>query len=790
MGPTLPNNELIWTPIQMKAGNVVTNHQFSPGLIGEVRSISLRMGRIPKKQISPNAIVAMVRLRPVFSSRSMMPPAAMNRPMKMTSRAKPSLGSVTQLSNAPIWAPYAIQQSRRKPKMLKLMTRSKIFMGALIALLALAGQVLANATLLPNGQQCFQATAPTSGGLYGPITSLGTIAGGSGYAAGTYTNVPLTGGSGFGALATVTVSGGSVVNLSLTNPGSHYTGADTLSATAASIGGSGTGFSVPVVTVSTTGTGMLGLLGPITGGSGGVAGTYAGVSLTGGSGSGATANITVSGGAVTAIAILNPGNGYQVADTLSAISGTIGGTTGFSVQVSSVSINQSLAGGSVFMYVPATNTFKQTWQNAQQTVLNQNPVTLDQNGCATMYGTGSYRQVLQDAMGNVVWDKITTDTSAQQNVFWAGIATGTQNALVITDPGFNGSDGSIINFLPLVTNSGAATITIPGTGFNNIPIVKDTTGGAVTLTGGELNAGPLQNVVSVVYSALESNFHLLNTVIASASGATSPLCGAVGLKITNGGSPNAVISLTANQIVMQTAAGLTINRSNVSLTNINITTGNSVSTANGMDGEAPGNSNWLYVWAIDNGAAPAGLVSLAGGNGLAPILPSGYTYKCRLGAVRVDGGGALFRTLQFGPETQYVVTPATNTAALPVITSSFGSYWTANTVSNAVPPSAIKAMAQFSSQFTNATSTASTVHAAVAPNNNYATTPTSSAFPPCAAYYADAGGITAGYSLAQNQVCVFALESANVYTGILSTANITAVATLSALGWRDNVNAN
>lgn len=60
----------------------------------------------------------------------------------------------------------------------------------------------------------------------------------------------------------------------------------------------------------------------LVGGSGYTAGS---VLLQGGSGSGATATITVTTGAVTAVTIVNAGNGYKVGDVLS-ISGGTGGT--------------------------------------------------------------------------------------------------------------------------------------------------------------------------------------------------------------------------------------------------------------------------------------------------------------------------------------------------------------------------------------------------------------------------------------------------------------------------------
>ena len=84
----------------------------------------------------------------------------------------------------------------------------------------------------------------------GLVLTLNTLVGGTLYTNGTYTNVTLTGGSGSGAKATVVVSGGSVTTVTVTTPGNGYVVGNTLSATAASIGGTGSGFSIKVATIN------------------------------------------------------------------------------------------------------------------------------------------------------------------------------------------------------------------------------------------------------------------------------------------------------------------------------------------------------------------------------------------------------------------------------------------------------------------------------------------------------------------------------------------------------------
>ena len=87
------------------------------------------------------------------------------------------------------------------------------------------------------------------------VGTLDSLVGGSGYTEGVYVNVPLTGGTGTGARANITVDDtGTVTAVTLVNDGSGYTDNDALSANSTLLGGVGsvTNFSVQVASFSGT----------------------------------------------------------------------------------------------------------------------------------------------------------------------------------------------------------------------------------------------------------------------------------------------------------------------------------------------------------------------------------------------------------------------------------------------------------------------------------------------------------------------------------------------------------
>ena len=170
----------------------------------------------------------------------------------------------------------------------------------------------------------------------GKVATCGTITHGGDHDDGTYNSVALSGGSGSGAEATVVVSGDNVTSVSITDGGtSFYQIGDVLTIDNATIGGNDNG---EVATCDNiTHGGEVATVDNITHNGDHDNGTYS-VALSGGSGSGAVADVTVSADNVTSVSITDGGTGlYQIGDVLTIDNATIGGDDNATIRVATVS---------------------------------------------------------------------------------------------------------------------------------------------------------------------------------------------------------------------------------------------------------------------------------------------------------------------------------------------------------------------------------------------------------------------------------------------------------------------
>ena len=137
-----------------------------------------------------------------------------------------------------------------------------------------------------------------------------------------------------------------------------------------------------------------------------------------------------------------------------------------------------LAGGKVYFYIPNSNSFKNTWQDAGEVNLNTNPVVLDGAGSALIYGAGQYLQVVYDSLGNLIWDGVTTAATSAANTVSSFSGDGATTVFVLPVEPITRNNTQIFisgvyqdkaNYT-LVGNT-ITFSTAPATGTNNIEVV-------------------------------------------------------------------------------------------------------------------------------------------------------------------------------------------------------------------------------------------------------------------------------------------------------------------------------
>ncbi|MDE2096657.1 MAG: hypothetical protein KGL39_05365, partial [Patescibacteria group bacterium] len=171
----------------------------------------------------------------------------------------------------------------------------------------------------PNDYWAWDGSILYQAGTAAP-NGVNIVSGGFGYSS----NPTATAYGGFGSGMTLTpsVSGGKVVELQITNPGTGYEVGDVVQ-----VQFSGGGANNSAVLQANLVSGVVSGATITAPGSGYTAATAA---FSGGGGSGAAASVTIAGGQVTAITITNPGSGYTTAPGI-VISGDGSGATAISV---------------------------------------------------------------------------------------------------------------------------------------------------------------------------------------------------------------------------------------------------------------------------------------------------------------------------------------------------------------------------------------------------------------------------------------------------------------------------
>lgn len=227
---------------------------------------------------------------------------------------------------------------------------------------------------------------------------------------------------------------------------------------------------------------------------------------------------------------------------------------------------------------------------------------------------------------------------------------------------------------------------------------------------------------------------------------------------------NTLATITVDQIVLFDSTNNAKLASAVSAILNTATTG-----ANGLDTGTLATSTWYYTYVIFGTSGTACLMSASA---TAPTLPSGYSYFARVGALKCDSSKYLMRTLQLGRKVQYVVTPSTNTANLPIMASGTAGNtttptWVTVSTSSFIAPTALSITGSVFISYLGGV-------AMVSPNNSYGTFNNTANLP--VASSSSGTSATAGISLFN-----FLLESTNVYWASAGSA------VLTCLGWEDNL---
>lgn len=259
-----------------------------------------------------------------------------------------------------------------------------------------------------------------------------------------------------------------------------------------------------------------------------------------------------------------------------------------------------LAGGKLYSYVVGTEDKKTTWQDGAKATPNANPVILDNRGEASVFGEGIYKFELYTSADVLVWSK--------DEIM----------LLKISDDARSVIDQPSLADMRTALELGTAALLDAGSAAGEVLLIGDD---------GKLPAVNAENLTDVAAAAV-----------------SVPRSYLAGLTLSRYGNQAVGVAVgscrdTSDTYGMKLAAAL-----NKTFGSWAVGSGNG-----GLDTGVIANSTWYHVFVIYNATSDTTDV-LISTNVPSPTMPSGYTYKRRIGSFLTDASAFIIDFDQIGDE--------------------------------------------------------------------------------------------------------------------------------------------
>lgn len=293
----------------------------------------------------------------------------------------------------------------------------------------------------------------------------------------------------------------------------------------------------------------------------------------------------------------------------------------------------------VYHYDAGTTNDADMWSDENKATTVAQPFVGDTSGIARLFGDKIYKIVIYDENDNLLytWDnaQISRDSEGvlRNGTSFPGVNANNTWQLAAKKDGSGNfselgiSDGSAFIVLVKMNAGGTSYIGVNGELIVDESYILDEDDMA---SNSDTHIATQQSIKAFAESLISANIRDLarNLVV-----------------VNNNSNPAYQVDIDADEISTQNATG-----GFKLLSSVNLTADITASGANGLDTGGEGADSWYFIWAIAKAdGTTAGLLSLSA---TAPTMPSGYTYKALLGAIK-NSSGDFLNLYQYGNKFYY-----------------------------------------------------------------------------------------------------------------------------------------